>query len=309
MQILILGAGAIGGYFGGRLIEAGADVTFLVRSRRAEQLTRDGLVIESEIGDVRMPVKFIIGSTDDVVFDMVIVACKSYDLNTAITDIAPYIKRSTLLLPLLNGVKHLDLLREKFGVENVLGGTCHIGATLASTGTVHHLNRLHSIAFGRLSKKQDKNICTFENLLARAKVDARLSTDVLQDMWNKFVMLTTLAGATCLMRASIGDIMNCRDGRNFITELLQECEDVAAAQGYCPDAEFMKHTRNELTKHGSPQTSSMLRDMQINGKTEADHILGDMVSRADAVGVAAPLIRTAYCHLQAYEIERQVMGQ
>jgi len=309
MRILVLGAGAIGGYFGGRLVEAGADVTFLVRPRRAEQLARDGLVIESDFGNVNQPVKFITGGANDATFDMVIVACKAYDLTAAMSDMAPYVKHGAAVLPLLNGLAHIDLLRETFGVENVLGGTCHIGATVTSTGAVHHLNKLHSVTFGELSGDQSERVDAFGNLLGTAIVDARLSTDVLQDMWNKFVMLTTLAGATCLMRASIGDIMKCEGGRHFVTEMLQECEDVAAAAGHRPDTDFMTRTRDELTKQGSPQTSSMLRDMLSGGRTEADHILGDMVRRASVAGRAAALVRAAYCHLQVYEFDRQAIGQ
>ncbi len=309
MRILILGAGAIGGYFGGRLVEAGADVTFLVRPRRAEQLARDGLVIESDFGNVKLPVKCITGGAGDASFDMAIVACKAYDLTAAVSDIAPYVGQDAGILPLLNGIAHLDLLRETFGAENVLGGTCHIGATVTPSGAVRHLNRLQSITFGELSGDQSERASTFGNLLERAKLDARLSTDILQDMWNKFVMLATLAGTTCLMRASIGDIMKCEGGRHLITEMLQECEDIAAAAGRRPDADFMARTRRDLTTRGSPQTSSMLRDVRSGGRTEADHILGDMVRRAQGAGIAAPLIHAAYCHLQAYEMGHQAKDQ
>ncbi len=309
MRILILGAGAIGGYFGGRLVETGADVTFLVRPRRAEQLARDGLVIESDFGNVTLPVKCITGGTSDRAFDMAIIACKAYDLATAISDIVPYVGQDTTVLPLLNGIAHLDLLRETFGAENVLGGTCHIGITVTPSGAVRHLNKLQSITFGELSGDQSERVGTFGNLAKRAKLDARPSTDVRQDMWDKFVMLTTLAGATCLMRASIGDIMKCKGGHHFITEMLQECEDIAAAAGYRPDADFMARTHSELTKQSSPQTSSMLRDVRSGGRTETDHILGDMVRRAKAAGIAAPLIRAAYCHLQVYETGRQATDQ
>jgi len=309
MRILILGAGAIGGYFGGRLVEAGADVTFLVRPRRAEQLAHDGLVIESGFVNVKLPVKCITGGTSDRAFDMAIIACKAYDLATAISDIVPYVGQDAAVLPLLNGIAHLDLLREAFGAENVLGGTCHIGVTVTPSGAVRHLNKLQSIALGELAGDRSERVGTFEKLLGKAKLNARLSTDIVQDMWNKFVMLATLAGTTCLMRASIGDIMKSKGGRHFIIEMLQECEDIAAATDHRPDADFMVRTRTELTTLESPQTSSMLRDMRSGGRTEADHILGDMVRRAQGAEIAAPLIRAAYCHLQVYETGRQATDQ
>lgn len=304
MRILILGAGAVGGYFGGRLLEAGANVTFLVREIRARQLAADGVVIESGLGDVRVPANTIIAGTDAGPFDAVILTCKAHGLDDAIRDISPYVGNRSAVLPLLNGIRHLEVLTERFGPERVWGGSCHIGVALDSQGVIHHLNELNAMSFGALPGTHPGSIVEFAELISKAGVDGGPSADISRVMWNKFVFLATLAGMTCVMRASVGEIVACRDGERLMTSMLGECEKVAIAAGYAPEAEIMELYRAELTQRNSTTTSSMLRDIRDGGRTEADHILGDMVSRATAGGIDVPLLRAAYCHLQAYELGR-----
>ncbi len=303
MRILVLGAGAMGGYFGGRLIEAGADVTFLVRPKRARILARTGLVIDSPLGDFRGPAPTLTadGGTRMDGFDLVILACKAYDLPSAMEAMTPAMEGGAAVLPLLNGIRHLDLLSETFGAERVLGGSCHIGASVSPEGTIRHLNRLHTLTFGELSGQRSERCDALAGALKDANVDPRYSTTVRQDLWSKFVMLAALAATTCMMRTSIGGVMACAGGEALITALLGECEATAAAESYRPNSEFMDRTRAELTEPGSAMTASMLRDMRAGGPTEGDHILGDMARRAAAAGIEAPLLRAADCHVQAYE--------
>ena len=307
MRILVLGAGAMGGYFGGRLIEAGADVTFLVRPKKAELLARAGLVIDSPLGDFRGPAPTITvtagggGNKGMDGFDLAILACKAYDLPSAMEAITPAVEGGATVLPLLNGVRHLDLLAKTFGADRMLGGSCHIGAMVTPEGTIRHLNRLHTITFGELSGQRSGRCDALASQLEGANLNPRHSTTARQDLWSKFVMLTALAATTCMMRASVGAVVACEGGAALITALLGECEATAAAEGYRPDAQFMDRTRAELTDPKSAMTASMLRDMRAGGPTEGDHILGDMARRAAAAGIDAPLLRAAHCHVQAYE--------
>ncbi len=304
MRILVLGAGAMGGYFGGRLIEAGAEVTFLVRPKKAELLAHAGLVIDSPLGDFRGPAPTLTadgGSNGLDGFDLVILACKAYDLGSAMEAITPAVEGGAAVLPLLNGVRHLDLLAETFGADRVLGGSCHIGAMVTPEGAIRHLNRLHTITFGELSGQRSGRCDALAGAFDGANLNPRYSTTVRQDLWSKFVMLAALAATTCMMRASIGAVVACEGGAALITALLGECEATAAAEGYRPDARFMDRTRTELTEPGSAMTASMLRDMRAGGPTEGDHILGDMARRAAAAGIDAPLLWAAHCHVQAYE--------
>jgi len=304
MRLLILGAGATGGYFGGRLADAGRDVTFLVRPGRAEQLARDGLVVTSSFGDIRRPVRTVTGDALTADHDAVILACKAYDLDDAIAAIAPAVGPETRVVPLLNGMRHLDRLDEAFGPERVLGGLCAIAATLTADGAVKHLNKFHLLTFGDRSGERTAFCEALDKDLTGAGFDARFSTIILQEMWEKWVMLATLAAMTCLMRAGVGPILEAADGEALILEALDECSRVAAAAGYPPRDKHLERSRAILTERGSGFAASMLRDIEGGGRIEADHVIGDLLARARALGVETPLLRVALCHLQTYEAGR-----
>jgi 2-dehydropantoate 2-reductase len=304
LRILVLGAGAVGGYFGGRLVEAGGDVTFLVRERRAADLAANGLVIKSPYGDATLAVQTVTAGSALVPFDIILLSCKAYDLASALDSIAPAVGSESAILPLLNGISHLDALDARFGEARVLGGVAQIGATLGPNGRVEHLNRVHRVIFGERDGRQSARVAALAELTARARFDSALSEIILLEMWEKFVLLATLAGMTCLMRASVGAIMATHEGEALMGEFLAECTAIAVAAGQPPRAAFLERARATLTARGSDFTASMLRDIERGGPTEGDHILGDLLRRARALGVATPLLRVAACHVEAYEARR-----
>src|SRR5215471_1031167 len=149
MRILVVGAGAIGGYFGGRLLEAKQDVTFLVRLRRAAELAEAGLNIRSRFGDVTIPSSpTVLAENLRETFDLVLLSVKAFDLESAIESFAPAVGPNTAILPLLNGMHHLDILDNRFGAARVLGGQCLIAVTVGTKGQIIHLNETHDISFG-----------------------------------------------------------------------------------------------------------------------------------------------------------------
>jgi 2-dehydropantoate 2-reductase len=308
MRILVLGAGATGGYFGGRLAEAGVDVTFLVRPRRAEELGKNGLVIQSPSGDFRGPVKTVLAEKLAPDYDLVLFTCKAYDLESAIAAIRPATGPETRVLPVLNGIRHLDTLDAAFGKERVLGGTAQIGATLTPEGAVRSMSKFHLLTFGERVPAQANFCGHVARTMEPAKFDHRHSPHVMQDMWDKFVMITVVAGMTTLMRGPIGDIVEARDGAPLIVATLEECAAVAAAAGHRPDPAKLAGLKTWLTEKGSTFSSSMLRDTERNGAIEADHIVGDMLGRAKAAGIAAPMLRVIYAALQTYQARRQREG-
>lgn len=306
MRILVLGAGGIGGYFGGRLAEAGADVTFLVRPRRAAQLAAAGLIVKSPHGDFTRPVRTISAEAlaGDGRYDLVLLTCKAYDLDAAIAAIAPSVAGGAAVLPMLNGLRHLDRLDAAFGAAHVLGGLCHIAATLTAAGEVRHLNKLHALTLGPRQPEQAARVAAFAAVAEPAGFELRISKDPLQDMWEKFVLLATMAGMTCLMRGNVGQIMQADDGEALMNEALAEADATAAAAGHASRSARLAAARATLTERGSSFAASMLRDVERGGPTEAAHVVGDMLARARAAGQPAPLLRTAWCHLQAYEARR-----
>jgi 2-dehydropantoate 2-reductase len=301
MQILILGAGAVGGYIGSKLLAAGADVVVLARGRRLESLSEQGLVVDSPLGNVSVPVRATSVVPSTYAPNVVVIACKSPALDSALEAIAPAVGPATRILSFLNGVAHLETMDRRFPDAVLLGGVAHGALTLRDNGVIAHLTPFFSTIVGTVSGQSDPVAQDFVGLLSQANVDAVLSPHIQQDLWNKFVFLTTLAGATCLMRARIGTIMACADGRSLILQLLDECLAVARAEGVSPDKASMAAYRRTLTEPGSSLTSSMFRDVQGGRHTEADHILGDMLRRANRNGLDAPLLKIANVHLQCFE--------
>jgi 2-dehydropantoate 2-reductase len=301
LRFLVLGAGAVGGYFGGRLAEAKADVTFLVRPARAAILKEHGLVIESPMGNLRLPVRIATAETLSGTFDTVLLTAKAYDLDQAIAAITPAVGPTTAILPVLNGLGHLDHLDAAFGPERVLGGVAYIGANLTADGVIRHLNRIHGITFGERSGGVGHRVRGIAQAFAATRVNAPASDNILLDMWEKFVMITALAGMNCLMRGSVGEIMGTEDGESLMLELLAECQAVAAASGYAPRRQHREQCRAMLTERRSDNSASMRRDLEAGQRTEGEAVLGDMLRRARALGIPAPVLRIAVCHVQTHE--------
>jgi 2-dehydropantoate 2-reductase len=303
MRILVVGAGAIGGYFGGRLLEAGADVTFLVRARRAAQLARTGLIIRSPRGDLDLPAPPTIQSeTLRQPYDLILLSCKAYDLDGAIQSFAPAVGPSTMILPLLNGMRQLDSLHRRFGEGHTLGGLCLISASLDPEGRILHLNELHSLTFGERAGPRSPRVEAIATAFASARFDSQLSEAILQEMWEKWVFIATAAGLTCLMRAAIGDIVGA-GGSDLAISLFEECAGIAGRQGHPPGPATADRIRAMVTAPGSPITASMLRDIENDAPVEADHIIGDLISRGDAPS-GLSLLKIADLHLKAYEARR-----
>jgi 2-dehydropantoate 2-reductase len=304
MRILVVGAGAIGGYFGGRMLQAGRDVTFLVRPRRASELADAGLVIKSPNGDVTLknPPRVQADKLDEK-FDAVLLSCKAFDLDDAIKSFAPAVGPQTAIIPLLNGMLHLDVLDGKFGRERVLGGLCAIAATLNAQREVVQLAPMQSLNFGERDGGLSDRVRAIAEVMASGKFGSVASENIVQEMWEKWVFLATLAASTCLMRASVGDIL-AAGGKDFILGVLDECSAVAAAEGHAPSGPFFERVRGLLTAEGSQMTASMFRDVKTGAPVEADHVIGNLIARGDAAKVPVAKLRIAFTHLKAYEKQR-----
>jgi len=318
MRILVVGAGAIGGYFGARLAAAGRDVTFLVRPRRAEQLA-SGLVVRSPKGDVKIAAPKIVTEAtlpplgipsltaqsltarSHEPFDLVLLSCKSYDLDSAMASFARAMGPATMVLPMLNGESHIDTLKKRFGAGAVLGGQCQISSTLDAQGHVIHLNEMQLLGFGELDGTRSTRIEAVNENLSDASFDAQLSTRILQDMWEKWIFIATMAGITCLMRAALGDIATA-GGADIALALFEECGAIAAKNGYAPHPVIGDRIRKMLTAPGSTLTASMLRDVEGHGKTEHEHVLGDLLVRGR--DTRTPVLEICLAHMRAYEARR-----
>jgi 2-dehydropantoate 2-reductase len=304
MRVLVVGAGAIGGYFGGRMLQAGRDVTFLVRPKRASELASAGLVIKSPNGDVTLKNPPTVQA--DAIkesFDVVLLSCKAFDLEDAIKSFAPAVGPKTAIIPMLNGMQHLKILDGRFGAERVLGGLCGIAVTLNENREVVQLQPMQWLTFGERDGKMSDRVRAIAEAFSAVN-GAVPSQNVIQDMWEKWVFLASIAASTSLMRAPVGVIVASPGGRDFLLGILDECTAVAKAAGHEPTAAAFQRTKTMLTAEGSPMTASMYRDIKIGARVEADHVIGDMIARAEAAKIPAPKLRVAYTHLKAYEKQR-----
>jgi 2-dehydropantoate 2-reductase len=304
MRVLVLGAGATGAYFGARLIQSGCAVSFLVRPARADQLRRDGLRVRSPQGDFAGPVDLLTSVPAGTTFDLIVLSCKAYDLDTALAAIAPAVGSGSRVLPLLNGLRHLDLLDLAFGANRVLGGLCHISVALQPDGSVLHMGQLHRLTFG--SRVPDARLDDIAPALLAAPAEVRRSTRIVDVIWEKFAFLATLAAMTCLMRGTIGEIVATPDGAGLLRRCYAEACAVAAAAGHAIAADAQTEATTILTTPGSPLKASMLRDLQRGAVTECEHIIGDLIGRGAAHGIDMPLLRAAAAHVRVYE--KQELG-
>src|SRR5215467_6924402 len=300
MRALVVGAGSVGGYFGGRLASAGRDVTFLVRAGRAAQLAGK-LTISSQGQETVVPIKSITAGEAGDEFDVILLAVKAYQLEDAIEDFAAYVSKATMILPVLNGMKHMDALRSRFGAVGVLGGVARIATTLDERGRILDQANFHDLSYGEWSGERSARIVALDQFMKGAGFDARLSTDIEREMWEKWAMLASLGAVTCLMDGDIGQVARAPGGIDFVQALFSEVTSVIA-RAWRPLADaFKSQVLSFLTDRDSSLTSSMYRDMKGGLRIEADQIVGDLVSRAAVAGVATPLLSTVLVRLKVYE--------
>jgi 2-dehydropantoate 2-reductase len=301
LRILIVGAGAVGGYFGGRLAQAGRDVTFLVRPSRAKQLSQDGLRIISPHGDAVLSPKLISADKIDAPYDIIFLSVKAYALEAAMNDFAAAVGPETIIFPVLNGMRHIDILTKRFGEHAVIGGVCLVATEIDHQGRIVQLADFQRLLYGERNGETTPRLKALDATLQGAGFDARLSPDIMQTMWEKWVQLASLGAITCLMRGTIGEIVAAPGGAELSIDALNESVAVATACGQKPSEEVLSRHAAAMTAPGSLLTSSMYRDLRKGAPVEADHILGDFIERGSAHGVATPLLKAAFVNLRIYQ--------
>jgi 2-dehydropantoate 2-reductase len=301
MRILIVGAGAVGGYFGGRLAQAGRDVTFLVRPARAKQLRQDGLRIISPHGDAVLTPKLVTAGEIDTPYDLVFLSVKAYALEAAMNDFAAAVGPETMILPVLNGMRHVDLLEKRFTEHAVIGGVCLVAAEIDDQGRIVQLADFQQLVYGERNGETTPRIQSLDTTLQGAGFDALLSNDIMQAMWEKWVQLASLGAISCLMRGTIGEVVAAPGGAELSLKIVDESAAVATACGHKPSEAILSRHATAMTAPGSPLTSSMYRDLRKGAPVEVDHILGDFIERGSAHGVATPLLKAAFVNLRVYQ--------
>lgn len=305
MKILILGAGAIGGYYGARLIEAGEDVTFLVREKRAQVLRSQGLQIKSELGDFHRPVPTVTSEKLQPDYDLVLLACKAYDLDAAVDSLALGIGPQTKVLPLLNGLAAYDQLDERLGTQRVLGGVAYIATMLEPSGTITHFGKNDRFLVGPRHDSQGEMVDALVAAMAKTPGVRERPANIIQALWNKWVMIATASMMNCLMRGTVKDILATDHGFALMEQAMNECLAVAQHSGHPLPEPAVQAVKQRVLDKTAAWAASMMRDIAQNQRRlESFDIVGDMLRRGESFGLDMTLTRVAYTHLQVYDLQR-----
>ncbi|MNW49655.1 2-dehydropantoate 2-reductase [compost metagenome] len=301
MRFLIVGAGAIGGYFGGLLVQKGEDVTFFVRPSKKSQLAKDGLIVRSVHGDFQTPIRAITNGEAADPFDCIIISVKAYHLPQLQFDLEPYVGDHTMILPLLNGYEHFDFLRKQFGSEKVLGGLCYIETTLDHDGSVVQTSPFHRIVFGEWNGVHSERTQLLLNHLDHAGFTVARSHDIQREVWQKYIFVASLSAITTLMDASVGTILATAESRAIYEKLLHEIVTLAHNAGMPIDSEMEAHTLKTMESLRPEMMSSMQRDMLKKLPIEASHLHGSLLALAATSNTVYPILETVYARLKVYE--------
>jgi len=301
MKLLVVGAGAIGGYFGGRLAENGKDITFLVRDKRKKQLEKTGLNIESINGNAKLITKLITANDTSEKFDVIIISTKSYHLTQAINDIRPFMKEDTIILPLLNGIAHINQLVDAFGENAVIGGLCFIETTLDEQGTILQKSPTHQIIYGERSSTLTPRMHELENLFEGANATFTLSSQINEDMWSKYLFITAFSGITSLMESPIGPILDLETGQKTVAALFRELETIIRKIGIPVHDTMTEDLIARINKMPYGMKSSMQRDIEKTYPLEVDHLQGFLLQYAHEHQIVVPVLETIYTKLKIYE--------
>ena len=305
MRWLILGAGALGGFYGARLLQAGADVSFLVRPRRQQQLATNGLVVKTQDGEtLHHKVRTLRQGEVDGRYDVVLLACKAYDLPGAMDAIEPAVGDGTAILPLLNGVRHIDTLKERFGAKHVLGGMSVINAALLPDGTIQQSQvRISMNYHGELDGKVTPRCSAIAHDLR--PIDEQAVPDIGAQMWGKLFGYACNATVTTLTRSRAGVIARSAAGADFVSLVIGEVASIVEAEAGSPvPAQVVNIIRGMFAQPDSTYGPSILVDMEEGRTTEGEHTIGDLVDRANRRGIPVPILTAGRCNLQAYENNR-----
>lgn len=301
MKILVVGAGAVGGYFGARLAEAGRDVTFLVRPARAQQLQRDGLRVLSPHGNLTLKPQIVTSAEITSPCDIIFLSVKAQALDQAIKDMTAAVGPETMIYPVLNGMRHMHTLVQSFGEQAVLGGVTFIPTDLDEQGRIVQLNPMDKVIYGERSGEITPRIRSLDETMSNAGFETELSTNITQAMWDKWVIIASLGLVTCLLNAPIGKVNAVPDGKQTALQAIDECAAIARACNFPTPHLVLEKLRGTLTTKDSELTSSLYRDLQKGAPVEVDTILGDLLDHGHAHQIEAPLLQACTVRLRVYQ--------
>jgi 2-dehydropantoate 2-reductase len=303
MRIAAMAAGAVGGYFGARMAAAGHDVFFIARGANLAAMKANGLKVESVHGDLHLPEPNVTDDPRDVgAVDIVLFAVKLWDTETAAAQAKPLVGPNTRIITLQNGVDSVERLAPILGADKTNGGAAYIATVIASPGVIKHTSHFAKMRYGRLDKKADAVLQAFTDAGKAAKLDVDVSADINVELWEKFIFLTAMAGATGSMRSAIGAIRSDPELRGFFRALMQEAYDVGRAKGVGLASDFVESRMKFLDTIEPGMKASMAHDLERGNRIELDWLAGKVRALGRALNIPTPARDTVYTVLKLYRM-------
>jgi 2-dehydropantoate 2-reductase len=306
MRIAIMAAGAVGGYFGARLHEAGHDVAFIARGRHLDAIRQSGLKIESVLGDLHLK---NVNATDDPAgvgpVDIVIFAVKLWDTEKAGEQTRPLVGPHTCVITLQNGVDSVERLTPILGADHVVGGTTHVVTVMPEPGVIRHTSKFAKLTCGFPDRRNDRNLQTFVVAAQAAGIEAILSDDIERDRWQKFIFLAGTSGVTASTRHPLGPIMADPDTRAFFRKVMQEVYEIARAKGVAIAEDFVDSQMTFADSISPTTKASQLNDLEAGNRLELDWLAGKVVSLGRELGVPTPANEAVYAVLKLHRFGRK----
>lgn len=303
MKIAIFGSGGVGGYFGGRLALARQDVTFIARGAHLAAITESGLRVDSIGGDFMVnPAKATDSPQSIGRVDLVILTTKAWQLETAIKQMKPLIGEGTMILPLLNGMEHMDTLLATFGPEHVLGGFCRISVFVASPGFIRHVGVPPFIAFGELDNSRSARVDLLREIFASLSgITVDVPADIMTAFWEKFIFISGTSGVGAYTGQTIGEFRANPETRTMLSNAMNETADIARARGAAISKSFVVDTMTRIDTIQPDVTASMQKDMMEGRPSELNEQTGAVIRMGRAVGVPTPTHEAIYAKLLPLE--------
>jgi 2-dehydropantoate 2-reductase len=305
MRIAVMAAGAVGGYFGARLAAAGHDVAFIARGAHREAMRRDGLKIESSLGDLHLKGLSVTDDPREVgPVDVVLFAVKLWDTETAGEQARPLLGPKTRLITLQNGVDSVERLAPLLGNEATIGGATYVVTTIARPGVIRHTGTIARIRCGRLDRRPDPALSGYVDEMKAAKLDITLSDNMLLDLWKKFVLLSGTSGITASTRQPLGIIRDDEDMRALLYKLMHETMAVGRAAGVEFPPDFPAELDRAVASFAPDMRASMANDLAAGNRLELDWLAGKVVALGRKYAVPTPAQEAVYAILKPYRMGR-----
>lgn len=300
MRIAVMGAGGVGGYFGGRLVQAGHDVVFIARGRHLQAMQNDGLSLKSPLGDAKLKVTAVGTAAEAGAARIVLFAVKLWDTESAAEQLRPVVGKDGFVIPFQNGVESIERIGAILGRERVMGGAAYIAGRIGEPGVIVQTGTMARLRFGPVVPAQRKSAESFLAACRDAKIDAELTDDIVRVLWEKFVLLVSISATTTVTRKTVGVVRADPDLRWLLESVMRETWAVGRKRGIALPDDFVAKTLAFVDGLPAEMRASMAADLEAGGKLEAPWLSGAVARMAREAGIEAPANRAVFAALKPY---------